>query len=299
VPRRKARQQIPSQDRDLPTGTRGLLELERFSEKDLDRWNQLSSHLDRLHNALHFGFESQRHEVRQKLIDAVRDAVPTSVSVEGWCRVVDHQFSIQPLNPVGSLFHVGGRFNVGRDIPVEVRSPWEALYLASDYETALREKFGLPRSGVTSGLRNEDLALFPSKSHSAVFLQGRVAHAFDLTDLPSLAPLCRVLSKFSMPPDVTRAMRALGISAKAIQVIRSPRTLMKAVMEPNWRQWPAQFDVPSVSQILGGVVLSAGFEGIVYPSSKSGERCLAVFPRNVFHRETYVALSCKPPPGRR
>lgn len=295
--RRRPKQRIPNPGGEDPIGTRGLLELDRFSKEDLDRWLKLSTQLDRLHNALHFGFESQRHEVRQSLIDAATESGSVSVSVDGWCRVVSHRFSLSPLDPVGSLFNVGGRFNVGRDIPGDVRSPWSALYLASDHETAFREKFGIPRLGASSGLQHEDFSLCPRESHTAVFLSGRIEHAFDLTDLPRLAPLCKVLAEFHMPAEVIRAMLALRINRKAIQVIRSPKTLQKAVMEPNWRQWPAQFDVPSVSQIVGGIVRSAGYEAVVYPSSKSGERCLAVFPENVFDRLTYIELASPAPPG--
>jgi len=195
-----------------------VLELERFTDTDLTRWNRLSEHLDYLHNLLHFGFESQRSTFRSALIAALQSAGPCRLEISRWCRIVQHRYSLDPLSPEGSLFHVGGRFNVGRDVPIDVRAPWPALYLASDTETAYREKYGMARNESIGGLSREELALMPQESHALVMVNGVVENAFDLSTVAALAPLCKVLAKFKMPPEVYRALKALRIDRRKVQV---------------------------------------------------------------------------------
>lgn len=45
----------------------------------------------------------------------------------------------------------------------------------------------------------------------------------------------------------------------------------------NWRVRPAQFGLPSQSQILLELIRAARFEAISYQSSKGGGACLTVF----------------------
>ena len=54
-------------------------------------------------------------------------------------------------------------------------------------------------------------------------------------------------------------------------------------MLENWNAWPVHFDVPSNSQVLATMVIDAGFEGILYPSTKDGKNCLAIFTRTMKH----------------
>ena len=44
----------------VPAGPYGLLELDRFTQKDLETWNERSEDLDELHQILHFDFARQR-----------------------------------------------------------------------------------------------------------------------------------------------------------------------------------------------------------------------------------------------
>lgn len=297
MPKSRNRQSIPSDQNVAHPSTNGVLELDRFSSADLDRWNRQSAQLDRLHNLLHFGFESQRNAVRSQLTDALQAVEPCNVDLQGWCRIVPHRYSLDPLSPIGSLFSIGGRFNVGRDLPIDVRSPWSALYIASDAETAYREKYGIARVNNHVGLGPTDFALMPRESLTVAAVNGRIAHAFDLTTLTNLAPVCKAIGRFKMPRELLDAIRALRIPRGNIRVVRTPIMLHRAVMAANWRQWPLQFDVPALSQVLAGLILAAGYEAILYPSSKSGERCIAVFPQNLFHRESFIELASPAPPG--
>jgi hypothetical protein len=74
-------------------------------------------------------------------------------------------------------------------------------------------------------------------------------------------------------------------------------SLMLAVSEPNWRGWPRQHGLPASCQIFGELVWSAGYEGILYPSTKQGGECLAVFPQNLDKSESKVTLQNAGPPG--
>jgi hypothetical protein len=56
-----------------------------------------------------------------------------------------------------------------------------------------------------------------------------------------------------------------------------------------------QFDVPATPQIFGQLVVDAGIEGIVYPSTHNKKSCLAVYPQNFRDTESYVELDDRPP----
>jgi RES domain-containing protein len=294
VAKRRKPKSGPPQRGHSGQGTDGVLELDRFSGSDLDRWNRLSQTLDALYNQLYFGFEAQRNTVRRELIEALQAAGSKPFDFHRWCRIVPHRFSLMPLSAAGSLRGVGGRFNVGVDIPGDVRSPWPALYIAADPETALREKYGL--TGQSNGLTREELALTPWESHTVVMLNGHLEQVFDLTDLPLLAPLCKVLGKFRMPHGIDDSLRRLHIDRKKVSLVRTPSQLQRVVMAPNWRQWPVQFELPAHGQIFASIVVAAGYEAIRYRSSKSGEHCLAVFPQNFASSLSYIELADPAPP---
>jgi hypothetical protein len=74
-------------------------------------------------------------------------------------------------------------------------------------------------------------------------------------------------------------------------------SLKRAVSEPNWRGWPRQHGLPASCQIFGELAWSAGYEGLLYPSSKKGGECLAVFPQNLEKSESSVQLQHEGPPG--
>jgi hypothetical protein len=79
------------------------------------------------------------------------------------------------------------------------------------------------------------------------------------------------------------------------QLIRSVSELMRALQQSNWRNWPMVFDVPSTSQIFGGIAMDAGIEGIVYDSLLTSRPCLAIFPQNFLNSSSYVELDDQPP----
>lgn len=288
--RHSTRKGPPSIGSDL-IGTTGVCELERFSNTDLERWNRLSKLLDVLHSTLYYDFESQRSAYRHELIEALLAPGLKPFEFENWCRIIPYRFALSPLSAEGSMHGVGGRFNVGRDIPSDVRGAWPALYLACDVETARREKFGITRPAGNHGLSAEELALMPPNSLVEVRVNGYIEKVFDLTDLPSLAPFCKLLARFKMPHRAEDAARKLHIDRGKVRMVRTPRQLQTVVMNPSWRAWPVQFEVPAHGQILASLLIAAGYEAVRYPSAKSGQDCLAVFPHNIYSAETWVAVA--------
>jgi hypothetical protein len=71
--------------------------------------------------------------------------------------------------------------------------------------------------------------------------------------------------------------------------------LLKSFLANNWRKEPAQFDIPANSQIFGQLAYFAGMDGVVYPSTKTGKNCLAIYPSNFDGRNSFLSLDDDPP----
>lgn len=196
---------------------------------------------------------------------------------------------MSPLSPIGSLRGPGGRFNIGSDLAAAGFQEWPALYVAEDFETAYRERFQIPRTALVDGLTPQELALEQADSFTDVRLKGTVGFVFDVGNRAALEPFARIIARFKMPPNARTLARHLGLTADAVDLIRSATKLQRIVLETNWRMWPVQFDLPSQSQILGRFLLEAGFEAIKYPSSKNGGMCIAALPRN-FTGDSYIEI---------
>jgi hypothetical protein len=299
VPRRSSGGSRPPPSKHKAWGEpvdQGLLELDRFSGADLDRWRQASQQLDALHRELYHGLEVQRNGRWAQLLDALRACPPVRLEFSGWHRAVSYRHSLSPLSLAGSLRGIGGRFNVGQDLRIEGFEAWPALYFAEDFETAYREKFQLPRGSRIDGLTPEDLALEREEGFSDVLVSGCIETAIDLSDQSSLESFVNLIAHFRMPESVLKLARKLGIPARAVSLIRSTSKLLKVVLEQNWRIWPAQFGLPSQSQTLGRLLMLAGYEAIVYPSTKGGGRCVAALPMNFANGGSFVELKGPHPP---
>lgn len=58
----------------------------------------------------------------------------------------------------------------------------------------------------------------------------------------------------------------------------------------NWR-YAKTTGIPANGQDFGRLVMSAGFDGILYDSTKSGRRCLAIFPERLSGSATVIELA--------
>ncbi|MBB6248261.1 RES family NAD+ phosphorylase [Rhodanobacter sp. A1T4] len=273
----------------------GLLELDRFSEADLDRWNTLSKDLDELNAILYSGVEPQRQRYHADLIGALQSVPHTPMDFAGWVRMVTLRYADGPLSTAGSLKGFGGRFNIGADVDNAIRSPWPALYIASNQETAYREKFGMAKDDRIDGLSAEELTLTPGGSYTAVRLDGHLELVFDLAQEGALEPVCKVLRKINLPVEAVKLQKRLKIPGPPATMIRTAARLIHEVLVVNWRVLPAQFGNPAVSQILAGLIIDAGYEAIRYPSTKSDGECVAVFPHRLASDATFVELADEAP----
>lgn len=276
-----------------------LLELDRFSAADLNRWNRLSQDLDELQAILYSGIEPQRQRYHAELIAALQSVPCPPMDFTGWVRMVTLRYTDEPLAGAGSLRNLGGRFNIGMDVDNAIRAPWPALYIASDQETAYREKFGMAKDDRIDGLSAAELALVPGGSYSAIRLDGHLELVFDLTHKEVLEPICKVLRKISLPAEAIKLQKRLKIPRRPATMIRTATRLIEEALVKNWRALPAQFGTPAVSQILAGLILDAGYEAIRYPSTKSNGECVAVFPHRLASEASFVMLTDDAPTSMR
>jgi RES domain-containing protein len=273
-----------------------LIELERFSQQSLHKWREASHGIDALHRLLFFDLESLRQRDGQKLLDAIRAGARTDFEFHDWSRIVDYRYSLAPLSTAGSVKDIGGRFNFGAALSPGSFSPFPALYLADGYATAFREKYGLDPTTSLDGLTAIDLALRTPSSFTQVRVRGRIDLVIDVEDTAALQPAADVIKRFSMPKTAVTLARRLQL--KSPMLVRSSKGLQRHLLHPNWRATPAQFGIPSNSQIFGRLVAGAGIHGIVYPSSrKVAGRCLALFTQNWTDSRSFIEIVDTPPVG--
>ncbi len=292
---------MPKRNKHIPNGgvraeppALGILELDRFSTQDLNKWEQASASLNELSDQLYFGVESKRRKFRHQLIEAIQGVGHIGMPLDNWVRMVTYQYSLEPLTCAGSLQGLGGRFNAGYELDTNTMRPWPALYLARDFETAFREKFQLASDDLVDGLSPQELSLEGAVSHTTVFVSGHLERVFDMSTFTSLMSVAKVLRKIKMPDEAVALAKQLKFGRKDAFMITTGPQLFNAVVKQNWRITPSQFGLPAPSHILGELIRDAGFEAILYPSSKGPGKCLAVFPGNLADA-SFVQLRDKAP----
>lgn len=262
--------------------------LDAFSANDVAKWEELSKDLDELIQRLYLDAEPARNRYRENLLDALSGCLTDPFTFEGWVRGVPYRWSNEPLSCAGSIRTYGGRFNVGVEIEHAIDGPFPALYLAENFETAFREMRQLGSDEKVAGLNSDELSL--SGSLSAVRVNGYVERVLDIRDVSRLQPFLKVLKRIKLPLTVQPIMRRLKIKPGGVAMINSmPR--LEAMLKGNWREWPVQYGVPASTQIFGSLAIAAGYEAILYRSSKLGDKdCIAVFPGSIASERTFISL---------
>jgi len=268
--------------------------LDQFSGCDLENWNALSEDLDELQRILFFHLQPERQRKDSELLESLSRHAPVAIDLSGWCRMVDYQFSLSPLSAAGSLHGIGGRFNAGIELDPDTLVPWPALYLAQNYETAFREYYQLQSDFIVSGLTAIEIALLPNITHTNLQLRGHLVNLFDATRPKVLDRLVSVLAKIPLPQKARKLALKLKLGSNEPYMISTVEMLRQAIFKSNWRVLPMQFGLPSQSQIIGDLIRRAGFEGVVYPSSKGEGRCIALFPEQL-HLSSRVYLAAFAP----
>jgi len=120
---------------DLPA----LTELERFTEASLHQWLAAKANLDALQRALYFQLEPLRQRNVGRLLDALLSQTFPSFSFDGWSRIVDYRYGLEPLSVAGSLKGEGGRFNIGGELSPGAFTAFPALYIAEDCPHCLKK----------------------------------------------------------------------------------------------------------------------------------------------------------------
>jgi RES domain-containing protein len=287
----------PPQSKGAPTpGSTSILELDRFTEASLEKWRAASKDLDELQAVLYFALEPDRRRLRPELIAALQQVPPVSIHGGSWCRIVSYRYSHQPLSCAGSLQSVGGRFNAGVDLDETALNPWPALYLAQDYETAFREKFQMPSDHLAEGLKPHELALEPGASHSCVLLGVKLNRVFDMTATHAFDAVAKVFRKIKMPPQAGPILKRLKQPKSSVYMAQTPLQLRQLVLKNNWRVLPIQYGLPAQSQVFAELIRAAGYEGILYPSTKGSGQCLAIYPE-FLGDDSFVELADGAPPG--
>jgi RES domain len=290
----KGKPTIPVRRATAPQEPRGILELDRFSEATLSQWNSASQDLDELEGITYFGLEPERRRMRPELLVALQTIPLTTVELPRWARMVTYQYSLEPLSSAGSLKNIGGRFNAGVELDANTLNPWPALYLAEDYETAFREKFQIPHGELTNGLTPQELALEYGVSHTTVFVKGHLSRVFDMTKFESLIPIAKVLGRIKMPERAKQIRTKLKMPINGAVMVKTGKQTHDAALKHNWRIAPIQYGLPAPSHILAELIRAAGFEAILYQSTKGPGKCLAVFP-DLLDGQSFVELIDKPP----
>ncbi len=295
--RRRPRPPERSQPATSEPSPPSLAKLDQFSRASLGQWKRAGRNLERLSQALYFEIERHRAENAEGLVDAIRSRLKGPFQFEDWARIVDYRYTLEPLSVAGSVQHDGGRFNIGGALNPAVSPAFPALYLAEDLDTAFLERFGIERTAQLGGLSGEEIALRKPGSFTHVAVRGKIELLFDVGDVDALRPFASIIAGFKMPALVRTLSRQLRMTSPP-SLVRSAGMLQAQLLHPNWRLQPAQYDLPSNSQIFGRICAAAGAHGIRFPSARlSSRHCLALFPQNWTGSDSYVEVTGALPPA--
>lgn len=265
-----------------------LYQLDQFSENDVKGWEHAFESFESYWIPVHYYLEAQRQLHQDAITEALKKSTPVSINMKGWCRIVDYQYSDNPLSARGSLIS-GGRFNIGSEAADDVLKPLSVLYCAENYKTAYAERFGVSDRSDTTTLSGEELALRKTGSFSNVELKGTFYNLFDLNKTSNLTPFVNIIKKFDISPELKKKAKELGISAPYI--IDKPSQVKKVFLDPSWRQWLTFYDIPSNSQVFGRLLSVAGFDGVLYPSTKGPNKCVAIFLSNLVSSDSFIEIA--------
>lgn len=265
--------------------------LEQFTESDLKSWRRISRDVDAFNLSLFHALEAQRKLLESNLIDSLLDCTKLDIAVDNWWRIVDYKYSLIPLSPTGSL-HRSGRFNVGIDVDPDAFPIFPALYVAESEDLARLEKFGESKERLLS---TEQLNLRTNASHTAIRVNIKLGCVLDLTKPACLKSFVQILSKISVPNGVRELGKKIGKHGKII--IADAKELRTTILDKNWNHYPVMFSLPANSQLLGRMLIRAGFDGVLYPSARGGGNNIAIFIENMDGFDSHIEVADDVPDG--
>jgi hypothetical protein len=264
--------------------------LEKVSKKSLTQWNEYSDAVKEYFYQNYIYYAQKRSEMLSDLSESLLNEC-IQCPVHDWQRVVSYQYSLNPLSTQGSIKNpFGGRFNIGNIEPT-IFPPFGALYLAEDRDTGIKEKYGFPPSSTKqSGLTLFDINLTKKESQAIVVVSGNINVVLDLSTPKSLEKFFQHIKKIKSPKHLVQVAKKLKIEHQ-LTTIQTFKQLYQTVFDENWRYHASLCNVPANSQTVGQIAYESGIEGILYPSTKDGKKCLAVFPRNFQNKDSYLGIN--------
>ena len=260
--------------------------LDRFSDADIRTWNRASKLSEQYNVKLFYHLESLRQIHHQDLCEALQDTSPLTLKSENWWRFVDLKYTDIPLSAHGSIIK-GARFNIGNDLGSIGFKPFPVLYFAENEDTAKAEKFGTTKAA--NGLENNELALRTTPSYSAMRLKFEIHNVFDLTKANNLLKFTQIISTFQISDDLRKLATELG--HKPPYLVSKPSQLKEVLLSNNWRYYPVQHEIPANSQLFGRILRDAGFDAVIYPSTKNPKyKNIGVFIENLEKSSSFVEL---------
>src|SRR5436305_11131725 len=117
---------------DPSTQISHLLESETLD--DLLHSKDLTNKLLKYHWDYYYDLARQRNAISDKIYQCI-NKTSKSYQFERWQRAVKYKYGLHPLCVTGSMKDIGGRFNMGNDINIEIKG-FPCLYIAHDKDTA-------------------------------------------------------------------------------------------------------------------------------------------------------------------
>lgn len=271
-----------------------LYPLDRFSQVDLRTWQRASDQLTEFRIRQHYLLEGLRAVHHDEINEALRSVESTKLPLDRWTRIVDWKYSLEPLSPAGSLI-VGGRFNIGRDIDPQKYPEFPTLYIAENYETAFHERFGAGPKSTMDKLSGQEFALRSPGSFTSVRVKGELHNVFDIAVANSLQAFVAIIGKFGVPADLKALAKILGM--RRALLLKDAAQVKQTLLASNWRYWPVQYGIPASPQVFGKLLMEAGFDAVVYPSTIASGRCVAVFVSNFAASDSYIEVMDPCPEG--
>ena len=164
--------------------------------------------------------------------------------------------------------------------------------LAEDMETGLREMQGLTREDTRGGLTPNELNLCAQNGIAWIAVAGKVSNIFDLTHSKVLKEFAGIISTFKLSKVVRDAEK--NLTAVPLRLLENADDLYDSFMVENWRHHPSVMNTPANSQLFGHLLSLAGFEGIVFSSTRTGKRNLALFTRQFVNSSSQVSVLTPP-----
>ena len=233
---------------------------------------------------LYYYLEGLRSTRQDEIRDALRRPSSATIEITDWGRIVDFRYALNPLSAAGSM-NRGGRFNIGKDLDETKFPPFPALYVAENYDTAFSERFGT----TNSLLDVHELALRTPSSFLYARLDGEVENVFDLRNVNSLKPFFEIVKTFKLSQELRDLAKKTRIPPP--WTISKPTQLRQSLLDPNWKHYPMQHNIPANPQIFGRLLEDAGYQGVIYPSVKGGGYCMALFIRNFESSPSFIEIA--------